>query len=45
MKKMADEGGNLKLAFTSNSAILIKDEAVLVMRLLEGRFLLQTAPF
>ncbi|MBW2060650.1 MAG: DNA polymerase III subunit beta [Deltaproteobacteria bacterium] len=38
MRKLADEGGELKLAFTSNSAVLIKDEAVLVMRLLEGRF-------
>ncbi len=38
MRKIADEGGDLKLAFTSNSAVLMKDEAVLVMRLLEGRF-------
>jgi len=38
MRKLADEGGEFKLAFTANSAVLIKDEAILIMRLLEGRF-------
>ncbi|MBW2623455.1 MAG: DNA polymerase III subunit beta, partial [Deltaproteobacteria bacterium] len=38
MKKFTEEGGEVRLGFTSNSAVLIKDEAVLVMRLLDGRF-------
>ncbi len=38
MKKFTEDGGEVRLGFTSNSAVLIKDEAVLVMRLLDGRF-------
>lgn len=38
MRKMAEASESLKLGFTPNSAVLHKDEAVLVMRLLEGRF-------
>jgi DNA polymerase-3 subunit beta len=38
MKKLADEGNDLKLGFTGNSAVVIKDTSVLVIRLLEGRF-------
>ena len=38
MRKFTEEGGEVRLGFTSNSAVLMKDEAVLVMRLLDGRF-------
>ncbi|MEE9516711.1 MAG: DNA polymerase III subunit beta [Candidatus Adiutricales bacterium] len=38
MRKFTEEGGEVKLGFTSNSAFLMKGEAVLVMRLLDGRF-------
>ena len=38
LKKLADEGGSLEIGFTSNSAVVRKDQVVLVMRLLEGRF-------
>ena len=38
LKKLADEGGNVKLGFTPNSAVVQGANTVLVMRLLEGRF-------
>lgn len=38
IRKALDDEGDIKLGFTSNSAVVIKDEAVLVIRLLEGRF-------
>jgi len=38
MRKLADEGDGLQLGFTENSAVIIQDTSVLVIRLLEGRF-------
>ena len=38
MRKMAESAETLQLGFTGNSAVLKAPEAVLVMRLLEGRF-------
>ncbi len=37
-RKLAEEGGTLKLGFSSNSAVVRRDNTVMVMRLLEGRF-------
>lgn len=38
MRKLAEEGGNIKIGFTSNSAVVQGEKVVIVMRLLEGRF-------
>ena len=38
MRKMAEASESLKIGFTGNSAVVQGDKAVLVMRLLEGRF-------
>lgn len=38
VRKLADESENLKLGFTTNSAVVKTDQALLIMRLLEGRF-------
>lgn len=38
MKKLAEEGGVLKIGFTTNSAVMKGENVVLVMRLLDGRF-------
>jgi DNA polymerase-3 subunit beta len=38
MRKLAEAGGSLQIGFTGNSAVVKGDKAVLVMRLLEGRF-------
>lgn len=38
MKKLAEEGGTLKIGFSPKSAVVKREKTVLVMRLLEGRF-------
>ncbi|MFH1092289.1 MAG: DNA polymerase III subunit beta [Pseudomonadota bacterium] len=38
MRKLAEAGGQLKLGFASNNAVIQAENAVLVMRLLDGRF-------
>lgn len=38
IRKLLEGEGQIKLGFTSNSLAVVKDEAVLVIRLLEGRF-------
>ncbi len=39
LKKLADEGeGNLQLGFLDNNAVVIKDQTVIIMRLVDGEF-------